>query len=103
MIRTRKCPGAGRGPVAPILGPGLRRGTAAALLVAALALSACGGKRDLRPATGQSLPPKPYAAATPPTSAQLLTPTPQQRPQRSDELLKQSEERRDDRFDLPPP
>jgi hypothetical protein len=31
-----------------------------------------------------------------------MTPSVQARPQRSDELLKQSEERRDDRFDLPP-
>jgi hypothetical protein len=31
-----------------------------------------------------------------------MTPEVQARPRRSDELLKQSEERRDDRFDLPP-
>ena len=67
-----------------------------------LALAACGGKRELTPAAGESLPPKPAAEATPLTPTQLMTPSVQARPQRSDELLKQSEERRDDRFDLPP-
>ena len=67
-----------------------------------LALAACGGKKELTPAAGESLPPKPAAEATPLTPTQLMTPSVQARPQRSDELLKQSEERRDDRFDLPP-
>jgi hypothetical protein len=31
-----------------------------------------------------------------------MTPSPQARPMRSDELLKQSEERQTDEFDLPP-
>jgi hypothetical protein len=67
-----------------------------------LALAACGGKKELTPAVGESLPPKPAAEATPLTPTQLMTPEVQARPRRSDELLKQSEERRDDRFDLPP-
>ena len=67
-----------------------------------LVLAACGGKNELRPAAGESLPPKPYAAEATPTPSQLMTPEVQARPRRSDELLKQSEERRDDRFDLPP-
>jgi hypothetical protein len=67
-----------------------------------LLLAACGGKNELRPKTGQSLPPKPYAAEATPTPSQLMTPEVQARPRRSDELLKQSDERRDDRFDLPP-
>ncbi|MFD1610494.1 hypothetical protein ACFSCW_01610 [Sphingomonas tabacisoli] len=69
---------------------------------ALLALAACGGKEELRPKTGQSLPPKPAAEPTPLTPTQMITPSVQARPQRSDELLKQSQERRDDRFDLPP-
>jgi hypothetical protein len=38
-----------------------------------------------------------------PTVDQLLTPSTQQRPGRSEELLQKSEERPDDRFNLPPP
>ncbi len=71
-------------------------------LVLALALASCGGKKELQPEAGKSLPPAPVAVATPPTPTQLMTPEVQARPQRSDELLKQSQERRDDRFDLPP-
>lgn len=77
-----------------------RSARAAAL---ALMLTACGGKEELRPQAGHSLPPAPVAVATPPTPTQLMTPEVQARPQRSDELLKQSQERRNDRFDLPPP
>ena len=69
----------------------------------ALALAACGAARDLRPAPGDPLPVAPYGARATPTPAQLLTPTTQQRPQRSDELLKNSQARRSDEFDLPPP
>jgi len=68
----------------------------------ALALAGCGAAKELQPAAGQSLPPAPFGAPTPPTAAQLITPTTQQRPQRSDELLKNSEQRRSDEFDLPP-
>ena len=74
------------------------------ILIAAglLALAACGGKKELTPQAGQSLPPKPIAEATPLTPTELMTPPVQARPRRSDELLKQSEERRDDKFNLPP-
>jgi hypothetical protein len=71
-------------------------------LVLALALTACGGREELRPAAGEGLPPKPYAAQATSTPSQLMMPETQARPRRSDELLRQSEERRDDRFDLPP-
>jgi len=67
-----------------------------------LALSACGGREELRPAAGESLPPKPYAVEATPTPSELMTPSVQARPRRSDELLRQSEQRREDRFDLPP-
>ncbi|HEU4968129.1 hypothetical protein [Sphingomonas sp.] len=80
----------------------LSRSGRAVVALAILALAACGGKNELTPAAGASLPPKPAAAATPPTPTELMTPSVQARPRRSDELLKQSEERRDDRFDLPP-
>ena len=69
----------------------------------AVVLAACGGREELRPAAGESLPSKPYAADATPTPSELMTPEAQARPRRSDELLRKSEERRDDRFDLPPP
>ena len=72
------------------------------LIACALALAACGGKNELQPPPGQTLPPAPHGAAAKPTPAELLTPSTQARPQRSAELLRRSEERRDDRFDLPP-
>ncbi|MFM7028637.1 MAG: hypothetical protein ACKOXK_08190 [Chakrabartia sp.] len=68
----------------------------------ALALSACGGRVKLKPYQGASLPVKPEEALTQPTVDEMITPTPQARPKRSDELLTRSEERRDDKFDLPP-
>ena len=68
----------------------------------ALVLAGCGAAKELQPAPGAKLPPAPYGATATPTANQLLTPTTQQRPQRSDELLKQTEARRSDEFDLPP-
>lgn len=67
-----------------------------------LALSACGAARELTPATGKALPIAPYGATATPTPAQLLTASTQARPERSDELLKSSEERQGNEFDLPP-
>ncbi|WP_419807816.1 hypothetical protein [Sphingomonas sp.] len=72
------------------------------LLGAPLLLGACGSAVGLKPPPGVALPVAPYGATTQPTPIQLVTPTPQQRPQRSDELLRNSEERRADDFDLPP-
>ncbi|KTW09401.1 hypothetical protein [Sphingomonas sanguinis] len=74
---------------------------ALALLVA-LALAGCGAANRLQPAKGESLPVAPRGATATPTPQQLLTATPQQRPQRSDELMTQSQDRRSDEFDLPP-
>jgi len=73
------------------------------ILIGALALGGCGAASGLKPQAGESLPPKPYGASTQPTPKDLQTPSPQARPRRSDELLKSSEQRRDDEFDLPPP
>ena len=72
---------------------------AAALLL----LAACGGREPLQPAAGQSMPPAPALAPRAPTTEELLTPPPIARPERVDELLRRSQERQDDRFDLPPP
>ncbi len=73
-----------------------------ALLALAVALAGCGQRRDLRPQENASLPPAPYGATATPTSAELLDPTTQQRPSRSDELLTESKARGDDPFALPP-
>jgi hypothetical protein len=72
------------------------------LLASALALAGCGGREPLRPAPGESMPVAPEAAAAPLTTDELLTPPPIARPLRVDELLRRSEEREEDRFDLPP-
>ena len=68
----------------------------------ALLLGAWGNKGDLNPAAGGSLPPKPYGAVATPTPADLVQAPPQTRPTRSDEVLRSSEERRGDEFELPP-
>lgn len=67
-----------------------------------LALNACGSAADLKPEPGRALPVAPYGARATPTPNDLLTATPQQRPNRSTELLSRSEPRRSDEFDLPP-
>jgi hypothetical protein len=41
-------------------------------------------------------------ASEPLTTEEMLTPPPIARPERVDELLRRSQERREDRFDLPP-
>ncbi|MEW4467349.1 hypothetical protein AB1K62_05920 [Parasphingorhabdus sp. JC815] len=66
-------------------------------------LSACGNRGDLVPAKGQSLPQPAYGEIKKPTGEELITPSSQARPERSDELLRRSEKRQDDKFDLPPP
>ena len=67
-----------------------------------LALSACGLREPLQPPPGQSAPPTPVMASEPLTTEEMLTPPPIARPERVDELLRRSQERREDRFDLPP-
>lgn len=72
------------------------------VVLAASLLAGCGSAGSLKPAPGESLPVAPYGARATPTPDDLLTPTTQQRPERSTELLRRSEERRSDEFDLPP-
>jgi hypothetical protein len=67
-----------------------------------LTLAACGAQRDLRPAAGETLPPAPYGRVDRPTAAELLRLDPQAAPERTVELRRESEEREDDPFDLPP-
>ena len=72
-------------------------------LVALVALAGCGDIAPLEPPPGQSLPVKPAMAQTTPDAEQLLTAPSYARPERIDELMKRSQPRRADRFDLPPP
>jgi hypothetical protein len=67
-----------------------------------LLLAACGAQRDLEPQAGKTLPPAPFGRADQPTAEELLEPTPEAQPVRTVELRRQSEERADDPFDLPP-
>jgi hypothetical protein len=66
------------------------------------ALAGCGRQVDLRPAAGQPMPVKPLMAKATPTVEQLLTPPSYARPDRVDELVKRSQPRPTDPFDLPP-
>lgn len=70
---------------------------------AVLALAGCGNRADLKPAEGKSLPVKPLMARATPDAKQLLTPPAYADPDRVDELMRRSEPREQDRFDLPPP
>jgi hypothetical protein len=72
---------------------------AAAMLVV---LAACGSRGALEPAPGASLPPAPYGARATPMPGELTTATTEQRPGRADDVLRDSVERQDDPFDLPP-
>jgi hypothetical protein len=73
------------------------------VLAGVVALAGCGRQADLETAPGHPLPAKPMMARTNPTVEQLLTPPPNARPDRVDELLKKSQPRSADPFDLPPP
>ena len=65
----------------------------AGLLMLVALTGGCGLREPLEPPPG----------ATPPTAEQLLAAPAITRPQRVDELVRRSELREDDRFDLPPP
>lgn len=71
-------------------------------LLLLIALAACGSQGDLQPVAGASLPPAPYGRTDPRTTAELLVLDPQAAPERNVELRRESEERADDPFDLPP-
>src|SRR5215218_3765184 len=73
-----------------------------AVFVAIALLCSCGRVATLRPAQGEPLPVKPLMAQTTPDAEQLLTPPTYADPARVDELIKRSQPRPVDRFDLPP-
>jgi hypothetical protein len=73
------------------------------LVPCVLALGGCGRVAELEPPPGHAMPVKPLMARTTPTVEQLLTPPAYARPDRVDELMKRSQPRPSDAFDLPPP
>ena len=73
------------------------------LIAGVAALAACGRQAEFKPAPGQPMPVKPLMARTTPTVDQLLTPPAYTRPGRVDELVKRSQPRPQNPFDLPPP
>ena len=74
----------------------------AAVAAFALLAAGCGLREPLQPAPGQALPPaRPWPQAA--DHRRIARTPPLARPDRVDELLRRSEEREDDRFDLPPP
>jgi hypothetical protein len=72
-------------------------------LAALLLLGGCGRVAELKPAPGHHLPVKPLMARATPTPKDLLTIPTYAKPDRVDELMKRSEPRPLDPFDLPPP
>ena len=73
------------------------------VIAGALAIVSCGRVTELKPPPGHAMPVKPEMAHATPTFEELLTPPTQARPNRVDELIKRSEPRPNDPFDLPPP
>ncbi len=73
------------------------------ILIGITLLSGCGRVGPLEPAQGEPLPVKPMMAKTTPTAEDLLTKPAYAAPERVDELIKRSQPRPVDRFDLPPP
>lgn len=80
----------------------MKRFLVATVLSLPLALAGCGSANGLKPGPSASMPPKAYGATEDKTAKQLATPSNQARPERSDELLRSSDQRRGDAFDLPP-
>ena len=71
-------------------------------IVMLAALSSCGKVGPLEPQAGQAPAAKAYGQTQVPSSEALVTASEQARPGRSDELMRRSERRTDDPFDLPP-
>jgi predicted small lipoprotein YifL len=74
-----------------------------AALAACALLAACGNKGDLERLANAPPPVIPTGSKVPETAEQQTSPDIEARPARSDELLRRSEERSTDEFDLPPP
>ncbi|MBP6030855.1 MAG: hypothetical protein KA533_05445 [Sphingobium sp.] len=73
-----------------------------AMILALLAMSACGVRKDLAEKPGMTPPPVARGAERAETPEEMTRYETQARPDRSAEPLDRSYERRDDYFDLPP-
>jgi len=73
-----------------------------ATLASLVILAACGKYGELEPKTGAKAIPAAYGQEEAAAADDLLTASAQARPGRSVELLRRSERREDDPFDLPP-
>lgn len=73
-----------------------------AIALTLLPVAGCGKVGPLEPNAGQAPPDKVYGQNEVPDSSTLMTASEQARPGRSDELMRRSERRSDDPFDLPP-
>jgi len=73
------------------------------LTLLALLATGCGLREPLQPPPGASLPVAPVGARAAPTATELLASPAITRPTRVDEIIRRSELRDEDRFDLPPP
>ena len=72
------------------------------LVLSGLGLSGCGKFGPLEPRTGAKPSPLAYGQSVAAETDSFTAPSVQARPGRSDELLRRSERRIDDPFDLPP-
>lgn len=68
----------------------------------ALTTTACGLVGDLEPRSGNAMQPQAYGQTAEQSAGGLTTPSVQARPGRTNELLKRSERREDDPFDIAP-
>lgn len=72
------------------------------VIVGGLILASCGARGDLKAVPESKPPAVAYGGKLPATADELMTAGTQARPERSDELIRRSEERRNDEFDRPP-
>ena len=72
------------------------------MLIACVLLAACGNKADLQRLASAAPPVVPAGSDAPESPDQQTSPDVEAKPARSDELLRRSEERPTDEFDLPP-
>ena len=76
--------------------------TARLVIVLLLALAACGKVGKLTPVAPNTPPPKPVAMSVAPVPEDMLRLPPQSQPNRVDDPVEKSQERPDDKFNLPP-
>ncbi|HEX7872067.1 MAG TPA: lipoprotein [Sphingobium sp.] len=76
--------------------------SATLLLIATLALGACGRMGPLERTKGMKPLPVATGASRPATAAELIRPNIQTRPQRNVDILSRSDRRAEDPFDKPP-